>query len=241
MAKQELTSGHRIWGDIEDMSANSSDSSSLISDRSGRGLRLSQEEQQRFLRERKHALEETSASKKILTLSDIGAQRATAKVGTAGVGALNRRPQDRSNPSEKSEGEPESWDVDNVMRDWRDQAAPSSAAQAPPPHGIPGMDEQGPLPSAGSAAHAVGTCRPCHYVHTKAGCEKGVNCGFCHYKHQKRRRNKASKPGEEDGEFDELPGPAGAPCYVASPSAPPAGIIDGSRPYEASEGDIVRL
>merc|ERR1712137_100099 len=46
------------------------------------------------------------------------------------------------------------------------------------------------LPSAGSVAHSVGTCQPCHYVHTKAGCEKGKRCGFCHFKHPKRPKPK---------------------------------------------------
>mmetsp|Transcript_129333 Transcript_129333/g.322411 ORF Transcript_129333/g.322411 Transcript_129333/m.322411 type:complete len:350 (+) Transcript_129333:73-1122(+) len=35
------------------------------------------------------------------------------------------------------------------------------------------------LPSAGSAAHAVGNCKPCAFVHTK-GCENGLACQFCH-------------------------------------------------------------
>lgn len=48
--------------------------------------------------------------------------------------------------------------------------------------------EGGSLPSVGSAAHAMGTCRPCHYAHTKNGCEKGMCCGFCHFKHQKRNK-----------------------------------------------------
>jgi len=35
------------------------------------------------------------------------------------------------------------------------------------------------LPSAGSVSHALGTCKPCAFVHTK-GCRSGAGCKFCH-------------------------------------------------------------
>mmetsp|Transcript_117564 Transcript_117564/g.374593 ORF Transcript_117564/g.374593 Transcript_117564/m.374593 type:complete len:123 (-) Transcript_117564:91-459(-) len=44
--------------------------------------------------------------------------------------------------------------------------------------------------SAGSAAHAVGRCKPCAFFHTK-GCESGPECRFCHVcqpDERKRRR-----------------------------------------------------
>lgn len=44
-----------------------------------------------------------------------------------------------------------------------------------------------PLPSAGSAGHFDGTCRRCCF-HPKGRCENGVECTFCHFDHDKRRR-----------------------------------------------------
>jgi len=35
------------------------------------------------------------------------------------------------------------------------------------------------LPSMGSAAHSLGTCKPCAFLHTK-GCNNGLSCKFCH-------------------------------------------------------------
>jgi len=46
------------------------------------------------------------------------------------------------------------------------------------------------LPSAGSALHGGGECKPCAFLHTK-GCENGLNCQFCHIcdaGERKRRR-----------------------------------------------------
>jgi len=40
--------------------------------------------------------------------------------------------------------------------------------------------------SKGSRAHGRGSCRPCHYVHTSAGCSKGNDCTFCHIPHTKK-------------------------------------------------------
>mmetsp|Transcript_14813 Transcript_14813/g.31984 ORF Transcript_14813/g.31984 Transcript_14813/m.31984 type:complete len:288 (-) Transcript_14813:170-1033(-) len=40
--------------------------------------------------------------------------------------------------------------------------------------------------SKGSADHDKGTCRPCHYVHTLAGCRSGSDCSFCHIPHEKK-------------------------------------------------------
>jgi hypothetical protein len=36
------------------------------------------------------------------------------------------------------------------------------------------------LPSAGSANHDLGVCRPCGFVHKQGGCSHGVECPFCH-------------------------------------------------------------
>jgi len=34
--------------------------------------------------------------------------------------------------------------------------------------------------SAGSAGHALGTCRPCSFAGSAAGCKFGASCSFCH-------------------------------------------------------------
>jgi len=35
-------------------------------------------------------------------------------------------------------------------------------------------------PTAGSAQHHLGACRPCAHAHSARGCKNGVGCGFCH-------------------------------------------------------------
>lgn len=47
--------------------------------------------------------------------------------------------------------------------------------------------------SLGSAAHSKGRCRPCHYIHTKAGCQNSRECLFCHVPHTRRGGLKAGK------------------------------------------------
>lgn len=47
--------------------------------------------------------------------------------------------------------------------------------------------------SVGSALHAQGNCRPCHFVHTPLGCDTGANCEFCHLPHCKTGRTRPSK------------------------------------------------
>mmetsp|Transcript_63474 Transcript_63474/g.164734 ORF Transcript_63474/g.164734 Transcript_63474/m.164734 type:complete len:304 (-) Transcript_63474:121-1032(-) len=54
-----------------------------------------------------------------------------------------------------------------------------------------GTDEQLADPgtwSRGSAKHAEGKCRPCHYVRTTAGCLNAENCDFCHLAHRRKNR-----------------------------------------------------
>lgn len=46
---------------------------------------------------------------------------------------------------------------------------------------------------AGSALHGKGRCRPCHYIHTKAGCLNGRECLFCHVPHTRRGGLKAGR------------------------------------------------
>mmetsp|Transcript_1982 Transcript_1982/g.4536 ORF Transcript_1982/g.4536 Transcript_1982/m.4536 type:complete len:284 (-) Transcript_1982:99-950(-) len=42
-------------------------------------------------------------------------------------------------------------------------------------------------------SHALGTCRPCHYVYAKSGCTNGAACAFCHLPHPKRFRPRPCK------------------------------------------------
>ncbi|CAK0813234.1 unnamed protein product [Prorocentrum cordatum] len=46
------------------------------------------------------------------------------------------------------------------------------------------------------AQHAAGTCRPCLYHKTKAGCANGRACRYCHLPHAAKRR---ARPREADG------------------------------------------
>jgi len=48
------------------------------------------------------------------------------------------------------------------------------------------------LPSAGSALHAVGQCRPCNFF-GKGRCTNGLDCEFCHLSHQKRKPTRQEK------------------------------------------------
>jgi len=41
--------------------------------------------------------------------------------------------------------------------------------------------------SEGSSQHGEGLCRPCHYIHTSAGCSSGLKCTFCHFPHTDSR------------------------------------------------------
>lgn len=42
------------------------------------------------------------------------------------------------------------------------------------------VDGLSDLPSAGSAGHSIGLCKPCSFLHSTAGCSKGQRCHFCH-------------------------------------------------------------
>mmetsp|Transcript_117916 Transcript_117916/g.338147 ORF Transcript_117916/g.338147 Transcript_117916/m.338147 type:complete len:224 (-) Transcript_117916:97-768(-) len=37
--------------------------------------------------------------------------------------------------------------------------------------------------SLGSSPHAVGKCIPCHWIHSRNGCKRERECGFCHIPH----------------------------------------------------------
>jgi hypothetical protein len=52
-------------------------------------------------------------------------------------------------------------------------------------------------PSLGSARHDVGACKPCLFVHTEAGCQKGALCDFCHQPHKRKSKPRPCK-GKRD-------------------------------------------
>jgi len=51
----------------------------------------------------------------------------------------------------------------------------------------------GELPSAGAALHASGGCRPCHYFFSKQKCTNGRDCNFCHFRHQRKNKERPPK------------------------------------------------
>lgn len=55
------------------------------------------------------------------------------------------------------------------------------------------VDDPDNAPSLGSMTHFDGSCRPCHYFRTRAGCNNGAQCSFCHYSHSKRSRPRLGK------------------------------------------------
>jgi len=60
--------------------------------------------------------------------------------------------------------------------DWADAVDGEDVGQKDQP-----KDERGvALPSVGSREHAAGTCRPCAFARSHAGCRFGVSCNFCH-------------------------------------------------------------
>mmetsp|Transcript_92610 Transcript_92610/g.267417 ORF Transcript_92610/g.267417 Transcript_92610/m.267417 type:complete len:248 (-) Transcript_92610:537-1280(-) len=60
-----------------------------------------------------------------------------------------------------------------------EDATPTSASGSPTMQPR-SMDIDSFYPSAGSAGHAAGTCRPCAFARSPAGCKFGVSCNFCH-------------------------------------------------------------
>merc|ERR1712048_312211 len=51
------------------------------------------------------------------------------------------------------------------------------------------------MPTAGSAQHYLGECKPCAFFWKQAGCSNGVNCTFCHLcdSNERKRRQKEKK------------------------------------------------
>ena len=48
----------------------------------------------------------------------------------------------------------------------------------------PSGSEAPPLPSKGSARHALGTCTECRFMKLPNGCRNGAACPFCHFPHE---------------------------------------------------------
>lgn len=61
------------------------------------------------------------------------------------------------------------------------------------------VDEQGAYTSIGSVGHAEGVCKPCVFAHhAEKICANGVQCRFCHFEHEPKRRmrlRKQRRPG----------------------------------------------
>jgi len=57
-----------------------------------------------------------------------------------------------------------------------------------------GAEAAAGLPSAGSAGHFAGRCKPCAFVNSK-GCSIGKDCQFCHLCEpgEKKRRQKEKR------------------------------------------------
>jgi hypothetical protein len=54
-----------------------------------------------------------------------------------------------------------------------------------------------------SEDHLAGTCRPCLFAHKPGGCDKGINCKFCHFEHDLPLPQKSSddkQPSQEDAD-----------------------------------------
>jgi hypothetical protein len=56
------------------------------------------------------------------------------------------------------------------------------------------------MPSAGSALHSSGECKPCAFLYTR-GCENGPSCNFCHLCEpgEKKRRQKEKRAAFKGG------------------------------------------
>lgn len=48
--------------------------------------------------------------------------------------------------------------------------------------------------SAGTLAHARGSCQPCYFYHCSGGCPYGRSCKYCHAAHTTRKKEVPGKP-----------------------------------------------
>lgn len=69
-------------------------------------------------------------------------------------------------------------------------AASLSEALGDSAQGVPNKEHKAPV---GSESHAMGQCKPCLYLNSKAGCFNGWDCRFCHQPHKKVNRLRPCK------------------------------------------------
>jgi len=74
-----------------------------------------------------------------------------------------------------------------------DNDSTSDVSQGTRGHGTGSASAEDPLPSAGSALHAGGSCKPCMFAHTVVGCSNGSACDFCHFVHRRRQAQRPCK------------------------------------------------
>mmetsp|Transcript_29241 Transcript_29241/g.63453 ORF Transcript_29241/g.63453 Transcript_29241/m.63453 type:complete len:214 (-) Transcript_29241:344-985(-) len=78
-----------------------------------------------------------------------------------------------------------------LLPTWPSSTLPSAGCMAKTSELEPGSEA---VPTVGSLAHYLGTCKPCAFLYTK-GCMNGVECKFCHLCEfgEKKRRQKMKK------------------------------------------------
>jgi len=73
--------------------------------------------------------------------------------------------------------------------------------------------------SVGTAFHSLRKCRPCHYVHTEEGCQRGVNCNFCHLPHVRARSRPSKSRRQQSLHLADI-------VFAAKPYLPPQEFSD---------------
>lgn len=228
---------HRVWGAIEVSSTSSSSSNNVADEKHGYSARQLAESV-RYLRDRKlqgQRLDGDMAPASSLD-GQVGGRQAAAFEGMqsasevrSALSSFEREALQNArvfaDTSRKaiasSTNDSESWDVDGELKGMaaemrgRDPDSSSTPGRAAAPTTLGWEGSTSNLPSLGSTAHAVGTCKPCHYANSRAGCEKGASCGFCHYQHPKRRRSQPTKVDRGRGEcYDEDRGISSIPARM---------------------------
>jgi hypothetical protein len=62
--------------------------------------------------------------------------------------------------------------------------------------------ENGELTSVGSIKHADGSCKPCAFFYTQVGCQKNIQCEFCHIQHHRKDRRRLGR--QKRGRYRDL-------------------------------------
>jgi len=97
------------------------------------------------------------------------------------------------------------------------------------------------LPSAGSAGHGSGTCKPCAFLYRPAGCSEAADCPFCHLceKGEKKKRQKQIGEPVRQVRAARAREAAASASSAAAPVAPVPGLAAG-RAASGSSGMKVR-